>query len=150
MAGAWAREFTTQRERLPVGLRSVEHRSLQTGHGSNPFFLLNRPGQAWEETGTVYFGALAYSGAWRLAFEQLPTLDVRVHAGYNPFEFSLALAAGERHVTPALVCGVSGEGWGGASRRLHAFRASVCCHRRKVARRTGRCFTIAGKPPIST
>lgn len=121
VSGTWAREFTTHREQLTPGLRVIESRSLQTNHVSNPFFMLNRPGQAWEMTGLVYFGALAYSGAWRLTFEQLPTTTVRVHAGYNPADHRLELAAGERHVTPALACGVSAEGWGGASRRLHAF-----------------------------
>lgn len=121
VTGTWAREFTTQRERLAPGLKVIESRSLQTSHVSNPFFLLNRPGQAWEETGAVYFGALAYSGSWRLAFEQLPTHAVRVHGGYNPADDRLVLAPGERQVTPAFVTGVSADGWGGASRRLHAF-----------------------------
>lgn len=121
VSGWWTREFMAARERLPMGIRSIEQRSLQTGHHANPFFMLNRPGQAWEETGEVYFGALAYSGAWRIAFEQLFTLDVRAHAGYNPFDFGLTLAPGERHVTPAVVIGVCPDGWGGASRRLHAF-----------------------------
>ncbi len=119
--GAWAQEFQTQRERLPVGRRVMEHRSLQTGHTANPFFMLNRPDQAWEAHGTVYFGALAYSGSWQLGFEQLPGTDVRVHGGYHPADFGLTLAADGRHKTPALVCGLSNEGWGGASRRLHAF-----------------------------
>lgn len=119
--GGWAREFTVQRERLPVGSRLVEHRGLQTGHAANPFFLANRPGQAWEESGQVYFGALAYSGSWHMTAEHLPAGDVRIHGGYNPVDFSLALEPGQRHVTPAWVCGVSDAGWGGASRRLHAF-----------------------------
>jgi alpha-galactosidase len=121
VSGWWAREFMTARERLPMGVRVIEQRAVQTGHQTNPFFLLNRPGQAWEETGHVYFGALAFSGAWRLAFEQLFTLDVRAHAGYNPFDFDLTLAPGAQHVTPAIVIGVCPDGWGGASRRLHAF-----------------------------
>lgn len=119
--GAWGREFQTRREQLSVGRRMVEHRSVQTGHAANPFFMLNRPGQAWEEGGTVYFGALAYSGSWQLGFEQFPSGEVRVHGGYHAADFGLTLAAGEQHKTPALVCGVSGEGWGGASRRLHRF-----------------------------
>jgi alpha-galactosidase len=121
VAGWWTREFTTARERLPMGVRSIEQKTVQTGHYANPFFLLNRPGQAWEETGDVYFGALAFSGAWRIAFEQLYTLDVRCQAGYNPFDFGLTLAPGQRHVTPAIVIGACPDGWGGASRRLHAF-----------------------------
>ncbi|HEX6386661.1 MAG TPA: alpha-galactosidase [Anaerolineae bacterium] len=121
VSGAWAREFTTQRQRLPMGSQILESRTLQTGHATNPFFLINRPGQAWEESGTVYFGQLAYSGSWRIVFEQLPTWDVRVHAGYNPFDFQLKLESGRRHATPAFVCGLSRNGWGGASRQMHAF-----------------------------
>lgn len=119
--GNWAREFTTQRERLPVGSRVIEQRGVQTGHASNPFFLANQPGQAWEEAGVVYFGALAFSGSWRITAEHLSSGDVRIHGGYNPFDFHLELQPGQRHVTPAWVCGVSNDGWGGASRRLHAF-----------------------------
>ena len=121
VSGTWAREFTPQRQHLSPGTHIMESRNLQTSHFANPFFMLNRPGQAWEETGIVYFGALAYSGAWQIAIEQTPTWAVRVHAGYHPFDFVLDLAPGEKHVTPALVSGLSAEGWGGASRRLHAF-----------------------------
>ena len=121
VSGAWAQEFQTQREQLGVGRRVVEHRSLQTGHAANPFFLINRPNQAWEAYGTVYFGALATSGSWQLTFEQFPSKDVRIHGGHHPVDFGLTLLAGARHVTPALICGVSNSGWGGASRRLHAF-----------------------------
>ncbi len=121
VSGTWAQEFQTQRERQPVGRRVVAHRSLQTGHAANPFFMLNRPGQVWEEHGTVYFGALATSGSWQLSFEQLPGTDVRVHGGYHPADFGLTLAGGETHKTAALICGLSSTGWGGASRRLHAF-----------------------------
>lgn len=119
--GGWAREFTTQRQHLPAGITIVEHRGVQTGHTANPFFLANRPGQAREEGGVVYFGALAYSGSWRISAEHLPTGAVRIHGGYNPVDFALDLEPGQRHVTPAWVCGVCSDGWGGASRRLHAF-----------------------------
>jgi alpha-galactosidase len=121
LTGAWAREFTTYRQCLTPGTKTIESRSLQTGHIANPVFMINRPGQAWEDSGSVYFGALAYSGAWQIAVELLPTWDVRIHGGYQASDFQLDLAPGEKHVTPALVCGVSADGWGGASRRLHAF-----------------------------
>jgi alpha-galactosidase len=121
VTGAWSREFVTQRHRLTPGAYSLESRSVQTSHHTNPFFLINRPGQAWEENGVVYFGQLAYSGSWHITFEQLPTRQSRVHAGYNPFDFQLDLAPGATHTTPALICGVSPDGWGGASRRMHGF-----------------------------
>ena len=120
VSGAWAREFMTERTLLPIGTYILEHRTLQTGHQTNPFFLLNRPGQAWEASGTVYFGQLAYSGAWRLSFESMHNLNMRVHGGYNPVDFQLVLAPGATHKTPAMIAGVAHNGWGGASRRLHA------------------------------
>ena len=121
VSGTWAREFTTHRQRLSPGTHVIDSRNLQTGHVANPIVMVNRPGQAWEDSGTVYFAALAYSGAWHIAVEQTPTWAVRIHAGYHPFDFQLDLAPGEKHSTPALVSGVSPDGWGGASRRLHAF-----------------------------
>ncbi|MBI5563641.1 MAG: alpha-galactosidase [Chloroflexi bacterium] len=121
VSGAWAREFTPHRQHLSPGTHIIESRNLQTSHFTNPFFMLNRPGQTWEESGTVHFGALAYSGAWQIEVEQTDTWAVRVHAGYHPFDFQLDLAPGEKHITPALVSGVGADGWGGASRRLHAF-----------------------------
>lgn len=121
VSGDWAGEFNIHCQPLPHGAQILESRSLQTGHKTNPFFLLNRPGQAGEESGTVYFGQLAYSGSWQLVFEQVPTGHIRVHGGYNPFDSQIDLAAGRTHVTPAFVCGVSQAGWGGASRQMHAF-----------------------------
>lgn len=119
VAGAHCDEFDTQRHTLPTGLTVTESRTLTTGHQANPFFLLNRPQQAWENSGDVYFGALAYSGAWRLTFEHRVDLTLKVHGGYNPFDFEMMLAPGERHVTPAFIHGCCADGWGGASRRLH-------------------------------
>ncbi len=91
VSGTWAREFTPERVRLSPGTFVMESRSLQTGHATNPFFLLNGRGQASEENGTVYFGQLAYSGSWQMAFEKLPSGSIRVHGGYNAADFQMDL-----------------------------------------------------------
>lgn len=119
--GAWAAEFAAERCRLPVGQTVLESRTIHTSLAHSPFFLLNRCEQAWENSGTVYFGQLAYSGNWRLAFDHRPGGTIVVHGGYNPFDFDLTLRPGERHTTPAFIHGCSDDGWGGASRRMHAF-----------------------------
>ncbi len=119
--GSWAREFCIQRSQLTPGSHVVESRTVTTGHNANPFFFLNNPGSAGEHDGIVYFGALAYSGSWQFTFEQLPTWDIRVHGGYNPFDSTITVVPGDIHRTPAFVTGLSTEGWGGASRSLHAF-----------------------------
>lgn len=119
--GGWASEFTAERRRVPVGQTVLESRTIHTSFAHHPFFLLNRCGQAWEEHGVVYFGQLAYSGNWRIAVEHQPSGATVVHGGYNPFDFGLTLGPGARHATPALLHGCCADGWGGASRRMHAF-----------------------------
>ena len=124
-SGGWAAEFQAERVRLPVGTTSLESRSVHTGFVHHPFFLLCPADGAGEGHGTVYFGQLAWSGSWRLAFEQRPNTALAVHGGYNPFDFALELEAGERHVTPAMIHGACADGFSGASQRMHAF---LCAH----------------------
>jgi len=119
LTGIWGRETTSQRETLGYGYRALESRDIRSSGHANAAFLMNRPGQAWEETGQVYFGTLAYSGNWRLSFQQLISRGIRVFGGYHPADLELTLAPGGSHVTPAFIIGVSDAGWGRASRRLH-------------------------------
>lgn len=133
--GMWAREFNTTQIDLAQGIYSMEQGGINTGHGHNPFFLLHAPGRATEEAGTVWFGALAYSGNWSLRFEHLPNGLTRVFGGYGSWDFGLRLEPGASHRTPAFVLGCSGEGKGGASRRLHGFaRGHVLPHTNRTAR----------------
>ena len=124
-AGGWAAEFQSERVRLPVGMTVLESRSVHTGFVHHPFYLLSPADGATERHGTVYFGQLAWSGSWRLAFEHRPNSALHVHGGYNPFDFALELAPGERHTTPALIHGACDDGFSGASQRMHAF---LCAH----------------------
>jgi len=120
-AGQWGREFLPTTRDLTQGLFVLEQRGLNTGHFHNPFFLLHAPHAATEESGTVWFGALAYSGNWNLRFDYRQTTSVRVSGGYGQTDFTIDLNPGETHRTPAMVLGCCGEGTGGASRRLHRF-----------------------------
>jgi alpha-galactosidase len=120
-SGGWAAEFQSERVLVPVGTTALESRSVQTGFLHHPFFLLCPAGGASEDAGCVWFGQLAWSGAWRLELEQRPNGGFVVHGGYNPFDFELVLGPGERHATPALVLGCCADGFGGASRRMHAW-----------------------------
>lgn len=121
VSGAWGAEFGRTRQNLVQGIYSMEQGGLNTGHFHNPFFFLHRPNHATEESGNVWFGALAYSGNWSLRFETLPSGHVRAFGGYGSGDFDLTLAPGESHATPAMIVGCSPEGIGGASRRLHRF-----------------------------
>jgi alpha-galactosidase len=120
-AGQWAREFLPVTRDLTQGLFVLEQRGLNTGHFHNPFFLLHAPGAATEESGTVWFGALAYSGNWNLRFDYRQSTAIRVSGGYGQTDFAIDLNPGETHRTPAMVLGCCAEGLGGASRRMHRF-----------------------------
>jgi CRISPR/Cas system-associated exonuclease Cas4 (RecB family) len=43
----------------------LESRRGSTGHQNNPWFAISR-GETQEQTGDVWFGALAWSGSWRI------------------------------------------------------------------------------------
>ena len=66
-----------------------------------------------------WFGALAWSGNWRIAVEQTPYKQVRVTGGFNSFDFAWPLKPGESLETPDFYAGYSAHGFGEASHMLH-------------------------------
>jgi len=121
LTGGAGREFQRTRYELAQGTLLFEHCGLNTGHAHNPVFCAHRPGQADEEHGDVFFGALAFSGNWSLRFETLPNGTTRVLGGYELLDFGMSLAPGQSHRTPAMLFGWSSEGIGGASRKMHRY-----------------------------
>lgn len=118
--GRWGSEWQLLREPIQTGMKVIESRRGITSHQNNPWFMID-DGEASEEHGRVWFGALAWSGSWRLTIEQTPYQQVRVTGGYNPFDFGMLLKPGESLSTPAFYGGFSDRGFGGASRTLHRF-----------------------------
>jgi alpha-galactosidase len=129
LTGRWAGEWTLTQETLHPGARVIESRRGTTGHQANPWFAI-QAGEASEETGEVWFGALAWSGSWRITVEQDQLDAVRVTGGFNPFDFGYVLHPGQTLETPVFYGGYSAHGLGGASRLLHHFEvAHVLPHR---------------------
>jgi alpha-galactosidase len=120
LTGRWAGEWTLTQEPVHPGARIIESRRGSTGHQANPWFAI-QAGEASEDNGEVWFGALAWSGSWRITVEQDQLDEVRVTGGFNPFDFGYVLKAGERLETPVFYGGYSVQGLGGASRLLHSF-----------------------------
>ena len=129
LTGRWAGEWTLNQEPIHGGARVVESRRGTTGHQANPWFAISRdggqgtagPAPADEEHGEVWFGALAWSGSWRITVEQDQLDAVRVTGGFNPFDFGYKLKPAEHLETPVFYGGYSNHGLGGASRLLHRF-----------------------------
>ena len=120
LTGRWAGEWNLTQEPVHPGARVIESRRGTTGHQANPWFAL-QAGGADEEHGEVWFGALAWSGSWRITVEQDQLDEVRVTGGFNPFDFGYVLHPGEKLESPIFYGGYSAHGLGGASRMLHRF-----------------------------
>ena len=120
LSGRWAAETQINREPIHEGQKVIESRKGHTSHNFNPWFAIDG-GAANEQHGGVWFGALAWSGNWRIAIEQTPYRQVRVTGGMNSFDFAYRLNPGESLETPQFFAGYSAEGFGGASRLLHRF-----------------------------
>jgi alpha-galactosidase len=108
-------------EPIHPGLKVLESRKGHTSHNSNPWFSID-DGSAGEEHGQVWFGALAWSGNWRISVEQTPYRQVRVTGGFNNFDFAHSLKPGETLATPEFFAGFSASGFGLASRLWHRFQ----------------------------
>ncbi len=119
--GAWAQEMQLENTPLHHGLKVIEsRRGTQTTQCENPSFLLSlNSSELKEDSGEVVAGALAWSGNFRLSFEQGPEKHLTVLGGVSPFASAYPLAAGETFRTPDMVWTYSADGAGGASRNLH-------------------------------
>ena len=120
LTGRWAGEWTLNQEAVHPGERVIESRRGSTGSQANPWFAI-QAGEASEDHGEVWFGALAWSGSWRITVEQDQLDAVRVTGGFNPFDFGYVLHPGQSLETPVFYGGYSASGLGGASRLLHRF-----------------------------
>src|SRR5579863_410379 len=130
LTGRWASEWTLTQEGLHPGARVIESRRGSTGHQANPWFAIEAGDQLDENAGEVWFGALAWSGSWRITVEQDQLDAVRVTGGFNPFDFGYVLKPGEKLESPVFYGGDSAHGLGGASRILHRYEiAHVLLHR---------------------
>ena len=118
LSGRWAGEWRLDQRPLAPGTTVLESRRGSTGHQNNPWFAIARD-PSNEESGPVWFGALAWSGSWRISIEQDSTRRLRITGGYNPFDFGYRLAPGTALETPVFYAGYTAGGLGEASRLMH-------------------------------
>ncbi len=129
LAGAWFKETQIHREALDSGLKVLESRRITPSHQHNPWFAVDQQHHpATEDTGDVWFGALAWSGNWKLTAEVTVFDSTRVNIGLNDWDFAMNLKTGASFTTPSSIAGFSSEGFGGASRRMHDYARTLLPH----------------------
>jgi alpha-galactosidase len=119
--GRWGKETQVAETLLGPGKIVLESRQGMTSHQFNPWVALDPDACATDENGEVWSAALAWSGTWKIVIETTSYGEVHFVGGVNDFDFRYLLGEGTRLVLPAFVGLYSKEGFGGVSRRWHAY-----------------------------
>lgn len=117
--GRWGAEFLEQSDPVTVGKKVYESLYGLTAHTANPVFLVHK--NATETTGDVYYGALSYSGNFKVTVEAVNAGFTNILIGMNDTDFSWRLNAGETFTTPAVYAGYSDGGFEKMTHTLHSF-----------------------------
>jgi alpha-galactosidase len=121
--GAWGAEFRTLDEPVDSGMKIYQSLEGVTGRVENPTFILHR--NAAEESGEVYYGALAYSGSFRVIAQTVPDRSTHVHLGISDQDFAWTLHTGESFASPSVYAGYTDQGFTAMSNRMARFAREV-------------------------
>ena len=122
LSGRWGGEDQVQ-DRPLAGVETVlESRRGFTGHEFVPWFAVSEDPSVSETAGRVWFGALGWSGSWRITVQQDVLQQVRITGGFNPFDFAYPLEPGESLQSPEFYGGFSASGYEEMSRLESEFQ----------------------------
>jgi alpha-galactosidase len=120
LTGFWGGETQLERVELARGETVLTSRRGTTGHHANPWFTIDA-GDAGEEHGEVWSGALAWSGTWRITVSRSPADLVSVTGGAGHDGVGFRLAPGAQRQTPSFLGLYTRRGYGSASRAWHRY-----------------------------
>lgn len=116
--GSWGGEFRIEKTEVKNGTLLYDSRKGGSDHTLNPWFILSQ--NADEKQGDVYFGALAWSGNFKVEINRDFAGVTRAVIGINDFDFSYNLHPDEEFITPSVYCGYA-VGYGGMSNQMNAY-----------------------------
>lgn len=116
--GNWAAEFQKNETELGTGHLVFDSRKGITAHTNQPFFIAHQ--NADEQSGDVYFGALGYSGNFKVECQRDFKGITRVMLGMNDYDFSYTLKSGEKLESPKVYIGYS-NGFAQMSNNMNRF-----------------------------
>lgn len=120
VSGRWLDETHIRRDMLHPGHKVIESRRITSSHHHNPWFALDH-GLAGEDSGDVWFGALAWSGNWKIVADVDDFDATRLNIGINDWDSAWRLEPGTEFTTPPTYAGYTAGGFGAGSRSLHDF-----------------------------
>jgi alpha-galactosidase len=120
VVGEWSAEFQVKRPNAPYGETTLTSRRGTTRLQTNPWLMVDA-GTATEEHGEVWSTALAWSGTWRITTHRTLGDRLGVTGGAGHDGVRRQLRPGEHWQTPVFAGLYSTDGFGGASRRWHAY-----------------------------
>lgn len=120
--GDWAKEMQPEESKLTHGIKTLDSK---LGTRANLFlpsvFMVSCDKPATEDEGKVLFGAMEWSGNFRVDLELDPQNNLRIIAGINDFASDYTLSANQEFKTPAFLYVLSHHGKGEASRKLQSW-----------------------------
>ena len=133
-SGRWGAEYSRTEEAVLPGKRVLETRDGFSGPEALPFIMLDEKGEATEESGSVYFATLQWSGNCKTVVEKDRYERITLTSGVNDFDCMCDLQAGESFETPVLTIGLCNCGFGGVARLLHRYERKYIMRRQDAER----------------
>ena len=131
-SGRWGREYQKEYINLDKGRFVIDNRrGVCSGPNFVPFFAVDE-GYATETTGDVWYGALHWSGNFKMEFEMPYTHQLCVTAGVNDFDCEIVLEKGKSFETPVFTVGYSSEGYEKMSKTLYDFQFDFLAPQSKI------------------
>ncbi len=117
--GDWAKEMQPEETKITHGIKTLDSK---LGTRANLFqpsvFMVSLSKPATENEGSVLYGALEWSGNFRIDLELDYQDNLRIIAGMNNYASPYQLKPNENFVTPKFLYTFSANGKGEASRKL--------------------------------
>ena len=120
--GDWAKEMQPEESMLTHGIKTLDSKlGTRANLFQPPVFMVSLDQPATEDEGSVLYGAMEWSGNFRIDLE-LDNLDnLRIIAGINNYASPYILKSNTVFETPAFLYTFSTKGKGDASRKLQSW-----------------------------
>jgi alpha-galactosidase len=136
--GNWAEEMQPEEAKLTHGIKTIDSKLGTRANLYEPsMFMVSIDKAAGEDEGKVLYGAMEWSGNFKVDLELDPANNLRLIAGMNNAASEYHLKPNEDFTTPAFLYTYSEHGKGDASRQLQTWARKY-----KIVNGEGTRFTL--------